>query len=135
MSDSADHSPGGPAAEARRLVEALGDWASVRLNAADEHLATASVECQLCPVCQLISALRGDRPEMMARLGDAWAAFLGVLTDHSPSGKETTGSGSAGSGMDASGPEASGSEGADPTDRPAPDSEWAVRSVQNIDVR
>lgn len=79
---SADEPLGRPAEEARRLVEALGAWASTRLSAPGEQLATDSAECQLCPVCQLISVLRGDRPEVMARVGEAWAAFLAILGGH-----------------------------------------------------
>ncbi len=123
MSGSGNEPLGGPAVEARRLVEALGDWASTRLGAADERLATGSPECQLCPVCQLISALRGDRPEVLARLGDAWTAFLGVLTD--PAREQTASTPS-----EAARPAAPGvpsGAGADPM---AP-----VRPVQNIDVR
>ncbi|MEJ7770817.1 MAG: hypothetical protein WKF51_02880 [Geodermatophilaceae bacterium] len=84
MSASSSEPVGGPAEEARRLVEALGDWASTRVGSADEHIATGSLECQVCPVCQLIAAMRGDRSEALARLGEAWKAFLGVLTAHSP---------------------------------------------------
>lgn len=112
---------GGPAAEARRLVEALGDWASTRLGAAEEQLSTGSAECQVCPVCQLIAALRGDRPEVLARLGDAWAAFLAIISEHpnstTPSRPPTS-------------PAAPGTE---PDASPVP--EPPVRPVQNIDVR
>lgn len=83
MSAPSGEALGGPAEEARRLVEALGDWASTRLGAADEHIATGSAECQVCPVCQLITALRGDRSQALARLDEAWTALLGVLTAHS----------------------------------------------------
>lgn len=82
MSTAAGEPLGGPAEEARRLVEALGDWASTRLGTADAHIATGSAECLVCPICTLISALRGDRAEVVARLGDAWTAFLGVLSEH-----------------------------------------------------
>lgn len=114
MSASAREAVGGPAEEARRLVEALGEWASIRLGAADEHNATGSSECQVCPVCQLISALRGDHSEALARLNDAWAAFLGVLT--AQSAHPSTGSPP---------PEAGPPETADP----------AIRPVQSIPVR
>jgi len=83
MSAAAGEPVGGPAEEARRLVEALGDWASTRLGTSEEHLATGSAACRVCPVCQIISALRGDRSDALGRLGDAWTAFLGVLTDQS----------------------------------------------------
>jgi hypothetical protein len=105
---------GGPAQEARRLVEALSEWASNRLG---------SPECQICPVCQVISALRGDRPEVLARLGDAWTAFLGVLTD--PAREQTASTPSEAARRAA--PGVPSGAGADPM---AP-----VRPVQNIDVR
>lgn len=79
MNLGTDESLGAPAEEARRLLDALGGWLSDRLDTVDEHLATGSTECQICPVCQLIGVLRGDRPEVMARLSEAWLAFLGVL--------------------------------------------------------
>ena len=124
MSAAAAGEPvGGPAQEARRLVEALSEWASNRLGPAQEHLATGSPECQICPVCQVISALRGDRPEVLARLGDAWTAFLGVLTD--PSREQTASTPSEAARRAA--PGVPSGAGADPM---AP-----VRPVQNIDVR
>lgn len=115
MSAPAEDALGGPAEEARRLVEALADWASARLGTAEHHLATGSAECQVCPVCQLIAALRGDRPEVLARLGEAWTAFIGVLTNHAH-------------------PPAPGSD-PDAGLEPEAASEPPVRPVQNIDVR
>lgn len=117
MSVPAGDGLGGPAEEARRLVAALGDWASTRLGAVDEQIATGAPECQVCPLCQLISALRGDRPEVLGRLGEAWAAFLAVLAGHSHPASPSP----------APAPEA----GADP----APTSQPPVRPVENIDVR
>ncbi len=119
MSAASEEQLGGPAHEARRLVEALGDWAETRLGPAEEHIATGSAPCQICPVCQLISALRGDRPEMLARLGEAWNAFLGVLTEHRhPPGEDDQGTTS------------------DPEPRAdSDDSAAAFRQVQNIEVR
>lgn len=129
---AADGQPlGTPAEEARRLVEALGEWAGGRLGAADEHLATGAPECQVCPVCQLISALRGDRPEVLARFGEAWSAFVGVLAGHShPSAAGTAASdaGPAGSAPGAT-PAATAATAADPRPPGNP-----VRPVQNIDV-
>ncbi|MGI8723017.1 MAG: hypothetical protein ACR2JG_12405 [Geodermatophilaceae bacterium] len=123
MSPVAGEPVAGPAAEARRLVEALGDWASTRLGTT-EHLATGAPECDVCPVCQLVAALRGQRPDVLARLGDAWAAFLGVLTDH----------------PHPSDPSPAPSSAAPPAPTPEPESEPQledppIRPVQNIDVR
>lgn len=70
---------GSPAEEARRLAEVLSSWAGERLAGVNEHIATGAAECQVCPVCQVISALRGDRPDLTARIGDAVGAFLSVL--------------------------------------------------------
>lgn len=70
---------GSPAEEARRLAEVLSSWAGERLAGVNEHVATGAAECQVCPVCQVISALRGDRPDLTARIGDAVGAFLSVL--------------------------------------------------------
>ncbi|MDQ4038605.1 MAG: hypothetical protein M3313_09725 [Actinomycetota bacterium] len=114
MSASAGQPAGGPAQEARRLVEALGEWASSRLGAAEELIATGASECQVCPVCQLISALRGDRTEALTRLNDAWTAFLAVLT--ASSGSPSTASPA---------PDVGRPERAEPT----------IRPVQSIDVR
>lgn len=113
MSAASGERLGGPAEEARRLVEALGDWASTRVGSAEEHIATGAAECLVCPVCQLIAALRGDRSDMLTRLNDAWAAFLGVLTAHSHPPTPEPGAG-------ADTPEPRQPEG---------------RPVQNIDVR
>lgn len=123
MSPGAGEPVAGPAAEARRLVEALGDWASTRLGTT-EHLATGAPECEVCPVCQLIAALRGQRPDALARLGEAWAAFLGVLTDHS---HPTTSS-----------PTPSSPPPSSPTPEPEGEPQLEdppMRPVQNIDVR
>jgi Family of unknown function (DUF5304) len=73
----------GPAAdEASRLFEAVQEWAH-RAGAAGasagEHLATGSADCQLCPVCQLIGALRGTRPEVVAHLADAAGSILAAV--------------------------------------------------------
>ncbi len=112
MSPVAGEPVAGPAAEARRLVEALGDWAGTRLGRT-EHLATGAPECEVCPVCQLIAALRGQRPDALARLGDAWAAFLGVLTEPHPAASAAT----------------AAPESEPPSEAPL------IRPVQNIDVR
>ncbi|MDQ3734238.1 MAG: hypothetical protein M3400_09620 [Actinomycetota bacterium] len=118
MSTSAGQPVGGPAEEARRLVEALGAWATTRLGTADSHIATGSAECQVCPVCQLIAALRGDGPEVLSRLSDAWTAFLGVLIDH---GKP--------------GPSPDSGTRADSARAQGPPDVTGLRPVQHIDIR
>ncbi|MDQ3504915.1 MAG: hypothetical protein M3446_04325 [Actinomycetota bacterium] len=136
MSAPAAEALGGPGAEARRLVEALGDWAASRLAPVDEHLATGSAECRVCPLCQVIAALRGDRAEVLDRVGDAWTAFLGVLSEHprpgAPTRPPTDGPAAAASKV---GPDAGADGGADaPTDG-GPDGEQPIRAVQHIVVR
>ncbi len=123
MSTAAGDPIGGPAEEARRLVEALGDWASTRLGTAEAHIATGSAECQVCPICAVISALRGDHGEVVARLGEAWSVFLGVLTAHGHRPDPTA----------ASSPDSADSAEA-PVHQSVPDVAALVRSVQNIDV-
>lgn len=124
MSSAAGEPVGVPAEEARRLVEALGDWASTRLGTAEQHLATGSAECRICPVCQLISALRGDGPEIVARLGDAWTAFLGALHHPAPP---------APSHPSAAPPESAAGPDVEPHTGPDPDP--PIRPVQNIEIR
>ena len=87
--DRADDPPGaagtGTAAEeAHRLFEAVQEWAHRASGGAGEHLggrsiATGSAECQLCPLCQLIGALRGTRPEVVAHLSDAAGSILAAV--------------------------------------------------------
>lgn len=68
---------GSAAEEAARLLAAVQDWARTRFD--HEHLATGSVECQVCPVCQGIAALRQVRPEAVAHLLDAAASLVAAV--------------------------------------------------------
>ncbi len=136
MSAAAGEPLGGPAEEARRLVEALGDWAATRLAPVDEHLATGSAECRVCPLCQVIAGLRGDRAEVLARVGAAWTAFLGVLSEHprpgAPASPPTAGPAAAASKV---GPDAGADGGTDAPTAGGPDREQPIRPVHHIDVR
>jgi len=71
--------PGPLGDEATRLVEAVRDWAARTFPDVDRHLATGAEECRYCPVCQAISVLRGQRPEVTERLADAVTAAAGAL--------------------------------------------------------
>lgn len=82
---------GGVTEEARRLVEAVSEWASARLDATEKSIATDSAACRVCPVCQLIAAVRGDGVDVVARFGEAWSAFLGVLAGHEHSAASASG--------------------------------------------
>jgi hypothetical protein len=72
---------GSAAEEAARLFAAMEGWARSRAGHLfdEEHLATGSPECQFCPVCQGIGALRHIRPEAVEHLLDAAASFVAAL--------------------------------------------------------
>lgn len=73
--------------EARRLAEALsrvtaqwGESPTTRLSDwAHQHDMGDAPECRYCPLCRLIALLRGDRPEVAARLLAAGTAFAEAL--------------------------------------------------------
>lgn len=73
---------GSAAEEAARLFSAVQDWARTRFD--HEHLATGSAECQVCPVCQTVAALRQIRPETVEHLMDAAASFVAALKSTVP---------------------------------------------------
>ena len=73
---------GSAAEEAGRLFAAVQDWARTRFD--HEHLATGSTECQVCPVCQAIAALRQVRPETVEHLLDAAASFVAAVKSTMP---------------------------------------------------
>lgn len=68
---------GSAADEAAKLLAAVQDWARTRFDG--EHLATGSSECQVCPVCQAVAALRQVKPETVEHLLDAAASFVAAL--------------------------------------------------------
>jgi hypothetical protein len=45
----------------------------------DSHIATGAAECQLCPVCRMISLMRGSRPEVFDHLVDATTSMLAAM--------------------------------------------------------
>lgn len=72
---------GGAAEEAVKLFAAMEDWARKKAGHVldDEHVATGSAECQMCPVCQGIGVLRHVKPEAVEHLLDAAASFVAAL--------------------------------------------------------
>ena len=72
---------GSAAEEAVKLFAAVEDWARRKASHVldEEHVATGSAECQLCPVCQGIGVLRHVRPEAIEHLLDAAASFVAAL--------------------------------------------------------
>ena len=77
--------------QAQRLVEALRrpDTAD-DAGTGDRH----SADCRWCPVCQVASVVRGERPEVTAALADlltaAAAALHTVAAAGNPDGPTTT---------------------------------------------
>lgn len=69
------HAPGSIGEEAARLAEAVASWArgetGGRTSAAVGQMATGDPVCCICPVCTVITVLRGDRPDVTARLTEA----------------------------------------------------------------
>lgn len=64
--------------EGSRLLGAAQEWLHrVVLDPSTAKVATGSSECCRCPLCQVISAARGDRPELAARVSEA----LGAMTE------------------------------------------------------
>ena len=68
---------GSAAEEAAKLLAAVQDWARTRFDG--EHLATGASECQVCPVCQAVAALRQVKPETVEHLLDAAASVVAAL--------------------------------------------------------
>ena len=74
--------------EAVKLLQALQDWARETTDGANqsrgvgllsnlhEHIATGGQDCQYCPVCQLIAAVRATSPEVKHHLGVAASSLL-----------------------------------------------------------
>ena len=61
--------------QAQRLVEALRGPAADDADTGDRH----SADCRGCPVCQVASVVRGERPEVTAALADLLTAAAAAL--------------------------------------------------------
>ncbi len=58
--------------EAVKLIGAVQEWARQNFPAGpDGHM---GAECQWCPLCQFMSVVRGERPEVTARVAEAGTA-------------------------------------------------------------
>lgn len=101
MSESRDPDVGTLGEEAAKLVDALAGWAREHAGDAgtgvadlaghataaardvgeqlgeqlDEHLATGSGECTVCPVCRAVHTVRQVSPEAWSHLGTAATAL------------------------------------------------------------
>ncbi len=80
---------GESAAEALRLFEAVQDWARrSSLGDLGAHLvpgdteggfATGAPECSLCPICQVVGAVREHHPEVAEHLTDAVTSLAAAV--------------------------------------------------------
>lgn len=70
--------PGPLAEEAARLIGAAQEWLH-RVAGDSARIANDGPDCCWCPLCQLISTVRGDRPEVTERLAEAQTALAGLL--------------------------------------------------------
>lgn len=88
---------GSLAEEAEKLLGALSGWATQAGGGAaqgfgaaaeqaaeaargvSDHLATGAPECQWCPVCRIVHAVRDTDPEVRAHLAAAAASFVQAL--------------------------------------------------------
>ncbi|MDQ1711315.1 MAG: hypothetical protein QOE45_765 [Frankiaceae bacterium] len=64
---------GSLAEEAAKLFGAAEEWWRAHAPSAPEHLGP---ECRVCPVCQLLSVVRGAQPELFEHLSEAASALL-----------------------------------------------------------
>lgn len=93
--------------EAAKLLGALSDWAqdhgselgqslsglagqaASSLKDVNEHIATGSAECTVCPICRTVHAVRQTSPEVRAHLMTAASALVqaaaGILATQVPS--------------------------------------------------
>ena len=105
MSD-AEENVGSVTEEAAKLLHALQDWAkesgseyagaaataaegaASAVHRVDEHIATGAAECSYCPLCRVISAVRGTSPEVRQHLTTAATSLMnaaaGLLATQMP---------------------------------------------------
>ncbi len=76
---NAEDGVGSLADEAARLLDAVRGMLGPQGALGPAHIATGAPECTWCPLCQLIAVLRGDRPEVSARLAEATQAVSAAV--------------------------------------------------------
>jgi hypothetical protein len=101
-----NESVGSVGEEAAKLFGALQEWArdsgsdyanaaagaatsaASSLGAVNERIATGGEDCRNCPICQMISAVRGTSPEVKQHLASAASSLVqavaAVLATHAP---------------------------------------------------
>jgi hypothetical protein len=69
-------------------VAGLSDHAMTAAHDLNDHLATGSAECTVCPVCRTVHAVRQLSPEVKAHLATAAASLMhaaaGILATATP---------------------------------------------------
>ncbi|MQA16385.1 MAG: hypothetical protein GEV09_20235 [Pseudonocardiaceae bacterium] len=87
---------------AEQLTEALEPWAQRLRDAADEgDRPTGPATCTWCPVCAVMGLLRGERPELAARLAEHGVGMLTAVREllaEVPDGQRAPGPGGPGAG-------------------------------------
>ena len=97
--ESQDEPVGSVGAEAAKLLGALQEMAresgseyagaaaaaaggaASSLNLVSEHIATGGEDCRYCPLCQVISAVRGTSPEVKQHLTSAATSLMQAVTE------------------------------------------------------
>jgi hypothetical protein len=101
-----NESVGSVGEEAAKLFGALQEWArdsgsdyanaaagpttspASSLGSVNEHIATGGEDCRYCPICQMISAVRGTSPEVKQHLASAATSLMhaaaGVMATRVP---------------------------------------------------
>ncbi|MCA1671845.1 MAG: hypothetical protein LC799_06450 [Actinobacteria bacterium] len=81
--DTHGHIPDGVHTVVELLVDRLQPWLERMARDGDpaQSLAASNVPCTWCPICALITALRGDRPEAVARLAQHGAGLIAAARE------------------------------------------------------
>ncbi|MDP9093657.1 MAG: hypothetical protein M3N95_12170 [Actinomycetota bacterium] len=76
MTEHLDEPTSPLAEETLRLMSSVQDWARRAFGQDSEHPPS---DCLWCPLCQFAAALRGERPEVTARVSEAGSAVVSAL--------------------------------------------------------
>lgn len=80
MTSPHTHDFGPVGEEAAKLLEAVQGWARTTFGeGANARIATGGPDCEWCPVCQLVAALRGERPELTEKIVEAGSTLMIAL--------------------------------------------------------
>ena len=83
--------PGPLAEELTRFFGAAQAWVQRSiLDPATARVATGSPECCQCPLCQVVEAVRGERPELLERFAEVQSSVAQLLRSLTEPGVEPT---------------------------------------------